>query len=58
MTAVAEHEHQREPAIDERWLAEWAGFGLAELGTYLDRHARFEAFYQAREARRREREGG
>jgi hypothetical protein len=30
--------------IDERWLTEWFEFGIAELSSYLAKHAAFDDF--------------
>jgi hypothetical protein len=32
--------------INERYMADWVTFGLAELSTYLHRHAMFAAWCQ------------
>lgn len=32
--------------IDERWLAEFASFGVDELGSYLKKHAAFAAWLE------------
>ncbi len=34
--------------VDELWLREWAGEGLAELGRYLAKHAAFADFLRER----------
>jgi len=47
----------RPPELDERWFGEWCAFGLAELGAYLERWARFDQFCRDRDAKR-ELEGG
>jgi hypothetical protein len=31
-------------AVDDRFLGDWVGFGLAELEAYLAKQARFAAF--------------
>jgi hypothetical protein len=43
------HEQVSAPAIDDRFLGEWVGFGLRQLETYLGRHARFEAWCERNE---------
>lgn len=30
--------------IDERWIVDWIAFGLAEIDTYLSRHAAFDRY--------------
>ena len=35
---------------DERFMQDWIGFGLREMETLLERHARFDAYVSAREA--------
>jgi hypothetical protein len=34
--------------VDERWFGEFTDYGLHELDEYLDRHARFDAYYEGR----------
>lgn len=32
------------PEVDERYLMEWVDYGIAEIESYLLKHARFERF--------------
>ncbi len=36
--------------LDETWLEDWAGAGVAEIEEYLDKHAAFLRFLEAHEA--------
>jgi hypothetical protein len=42
--------HRIEDDLADRWIEEWAGAGVAELERYLDKHAAFVRFLDAREA--------
>jgi predicted nucleic-acid-binding protein len=35
-----------DPVIDERWLVEWAAFGIDLLAEYLAKHAAFADYLQ------------
>jgi len=35
--------------VDERFVDDWVRFGISELEAYLQKHARFEAFYTRRD---------
>jgi hypothetical protein len=35
--------------IDERFIGEWVGYGLAQLESYLRNQARFDEYYGERE---------
>jgi hypothetical protein len=37
-------------SIDDRFLAEWVQYGLNAFAEYLQKHARFEAYLESREA--------
>jgi hypothetical protein len=39
--------HQIEADLEESWLEDWAGVGIAELESYLAKHAAFTAFLEA-----------
>jgi hypothetical protein len=39
--------HRIEADLDESWLEDWAGVGIAELEAYLAKHAAFVAFLEA-----------
>jgi hypothetical protein len=39
--------HQIEADLEETWLEDWAGVGIAELESYLAKHAAFTAFLEA-----------
>ncbi|MGB2953140.1 MAG: hypothetical protein WBB74_07080 [Gaiellaceae bacterium] len=41
--------HQIEADLDETWLEDWAGVGIAELELYLAKHAAFLAFLDDRD---------
>jgi hypothetical protein len=36
--------HEIEADLEETWLEDWAGVGIAELETYLAKHAAFLTF--------------
>jgi hypothetical protein len=38
--------------LDETWLDDWAGVGLAEIETYLAKHAAFMRFLDSSEHER------
>ena len=38
--------HRIEHDLDETWLEDWAGVGIAELEAYLAKHAAFHAFLE------------
>jgi hypothetical protein len=38
-----------QPRVDERFVDDWVRFGISELEAYLQKHARFEAFYTRRD---------
>jgi hypothetical protein len=42
--------HQIEDDLSETWLEDWAGAGVAEIETYLAKHAAFLAFLDSRES--------
>ncbi len=42
--------HQIEDDLNETWLEDWAGAGVAEIEAYLAKHAAFLAFLEAHEA--------
>jgi hypothetical protein len=44
------HETSRFIETDERFMHDWISFGLREMETLLESHARFDAFCSAREA--------
>jgi hypothetical protein len=39
--------HRIEADLEETWLEDWAGVGIAELEAYLAKHAAFVAFLEA-----------
>jgi hypothetical protein len=39
--------HRIEADLEESWLEDWAGVGIAELESYLAKHAAFIAFLEA-----------
>jgi hypothetical protein len=39
--------HRIEADLEESWLEDWAGVGIAELEAYLAKHAAFLAFLEA-----------
>ncbi len=39
--------HQIEADLEESWLEDWVGVGIAELESYLAKHAAFTAFLEA-----------
>jgi hypothetical protein len=39
--------HRIETDLDETWLEDWAGVGIAELENYLAKHLRFVEFLEA-----------
>ncbi len=39
--------HRIENDLDENWLEDWAGVGIAEIEDYLSKHAAFLAFLEA-----------
>ena len=39
--------HQIEADLEESWLEDWVGVGIAELESYLGKHAAFAAFLEA-----------
>jgi hypothetical protein len=38
------HQSTTRVELDEHWLREWAGYGFAEMESYLQRHAQFAAY--------------
>jgi hypothetical protein len=38
--------HRIEADLEERWLEDWAGVGIAELEAYLAKHAAFQAYLE------------
>ena len=36
--------HRIEDDLNETWLEDWAGAGVAEIEAYLAKHAAFQAF--------------
>jgi hypothetical protein len=38
--------HRIEADLEESWLEDWAGVGIAELEAYLAKHAAFIAFLE------------
>ena len=36
--------------LEDTWLEDWAGAGVAEIEEYLDKHAAFLRFLEAHEA--------
>jgi hypothetical protein len=38
--------HQIEADLEDSWLEDWAGVGIAELEAYLEKHAAFIAFLE------------
>jgi hypothetical protein len=36
--------HQIEADLEDSWLEDWAGVGIAELEAYLEKHAAFLSF--------------
>ena len=45
----AHHTSDRQAEIDDRFLAEWVEYGLAELSAYLAKYARFADWCDRRE---------
>jgi hypothetical protein len=41
--------HYVEPDLEETWLRDWIGVGLAEIELYLDKQAAFVEYLRARE---------
>ena len=41
--------HRIEADLEDSWLEDWAGVGIAELEAYLAKHADFLRFLAARE---------
>ena len=39
--------HRIECDLEDSWLEDWAGVGIAELESYLAKHAAFLAFLEA-----------
>ena len=39
--------HRIEADLEDSWLEDWAGVGIAELEDYLAKHAAFTAFLDA-----------
>ena len=39
--------HRIEQDLDETWLEDWAGVGIAEIEDYLSKHAAFVAFLES-----------
>ncbi len=39
--------HRIEADLEESWLEDWVGVGIAELESYLAKHAAFRAFLEA-----------
>jgi hypothetical protein len=39
--------HHIEDDLEPTWLEDWAAVGLAELDSYLEKHAAFLAFLEA-----------
>lgn len=39
--------HQIEADLEDSWLEDWAGVGIAELEAYLSKHAAFVDFLEA-----------
>jgi hypothetical protein len=39
--------HRIEADLEESWLEDWAGVGIAELEAYLAKHAAFIAFLES-----------
>ena len=39
--------HRIESDLEETWLEDWAGVGIAELESYLAKHAAFLVFLEA-----------
>ena len=42
--------HRIEDDLAETWVADWAGAGVAEIESYLGKHADFLRFLASREA--------
>jgi hypothetical protein len=42
--------HQIEDDLSETWLEDWAGAGVAEIETYLAKHAAFLTFLESQDA--------
>jgi hypothetical protein len=42
--------HQIEADLEDSWLEDWAGVGIAELEAYLAKHAAFLSFLESQEA--------
>jgi hypothetical protein len=36
----------RQVEVDERWMGEWVAYGFQEMGVYLHKVAKFEAYYK------------
>jgi hypothetical protein len=39
--------HQIEADLEDSWLEDWAGVGIAELESYLAKHAAFLAYLES-----------
>ena len=42
--------HYIEDDLSESWVEDWAGAGVAEIETYLAKHAAFHLFLESEEA--------
>jgi hypothetical protein len=42
--------HQIENDLSDTWLEDWAGAGVAEIETYLAKHAAFLTFLESQDA--------
>jgi len=42
--------HQIEDDLSDTWLEDWAGAGVAEIETYLAKHAAFLSFLESQDA--------
>ncbi len=42
--------HRIEDDLNETWLEDWAGAGVAEIEAYLAKHAAFHAFLDSDDA--------
>jgi hypothetical protein len=42
--------HQIEDDLSDTWLEDWAGAGVAEIETYLAKHAAFLTFLESQDA--------
>ena len=42
--------HRIEDDLSDTWLEDWAGAGVAEIETYLAKHAAFLSFLESQDA--------